>query len=111
MGYARSPFRDFESYLRIVVGLDEEDIRLILKQYNEKLATHEISPGFYSIKGVAKVLYTKGGYAGTQKIEYDDITKKTKLIIKRFGSIFGTLRFDERSKIFKYFFRFHTLLG
>ena len=26
MGYARSPFRDFESYLRIVVGLDEDDI-------------------------------------------------------------------------------------
>ena len=24
MGYARSPFRDFESYLRIVVGLDED---------------------------------------------------------------------------------------
>ena len=32
MGYARSPFRDFESYLRIVVGSDEDDIRLILKQ-------------------------------------------------------------------------------
>ena len=30
--YSRSPFRDFESYLRIVVGLDEEDIQLILKQ-------------------------------------------------------------------------------
>ena len=29
MGYVRLPFRDFESYLRIVVGLDE-DIQLIL---------------------------------------------------------------------------------
>ena len=36
MGYARSPLRDFESYLRIVVGLEEDNIRLILKQYNEK---------------------------------------------------------------------------
>ena len=27
MGYARSPFRDFENYLRIVVGLDEDDIQ------------------------------------------------------------------------------------
>ena len=26
LGYARSQLRDFESYLRIVVGLDEEDI-------------------------------------------------------------------------------------
>ena len=39
MGYARSPFSDFESYLRIVIGLHEDDIRLILKQYNEKLVT------------------------------------------------------------------------
>ena len=45
-GYARSPFRDFESYPRIVVGLNEEDIQLILKNYNEKFVTYEISPGF-----------------------------------------------------------------
>ena len=32
VGYARSQFRDFEKYLRIVVGLDEEEIQLILKQ-------------------------------------------------------------------------------
>ena len=31
MAYAGSPFRDFESYLRIVVGLDEDDNQLILK--------------------------------------------------------------------------------
>ena len=39
MGYARSPLRDFESYLRIIVGLNEDDIQLILKQYNEKFIT------------------------------------------------------------------------
>ena len=32
-GYARSPIRDFESYLRIVIGLDEDDIQLFSKQY------------------------------------------------------------------------------
>ena len=31
MGYAWFLFRDFESYLRIAVGLDEDDIQLILK--------------------------------------------------------------------------------
>ena len=31
LGYSRSPFRGFENYLRIVVGLDEKDIQLILK--------------------------------------------------------------------------------
>ena len=34
LDYGRSLFRDFESYLRIVVGLDEEDIQIILKEYN-----------------------------------------------------------------------------
>ena len=37
MGYARSLFRDFESYLRIVIDLHEDDIRWILKQYNKNL--------------------------------------------------------------------------
>ena len=39
MGYARSPFRDFGSYLRIIVGLDEDYIQLISKQYN-RLPNH-----------------------------------------------------------------------
>ena len=32
LGYARSPFSNFESYLRIAFGLDEDDIQLVLKQ-------------------------------------------------------------------------------
>ena len=38
------------------------------------------------------------------QIEYDDLNKKTKLILTRFGSTFGTLRFDENSF-------FHTFLS
>ena len=34
MAYARSPFRDFESYLRIIVGSGEDNIQLFLKQDN-----------------------------------------------------------------------------
>ena len=34
MGYSRSPFRGFETYLRIVVGLDKDDSQFILKQCN-----------------------------------------------------------------------------
>ena len=41
MGYARSPLRDFESYLRIVVNLDEEDIQLILRQYKSNIVAYE----------------------------------------------------------------------
>ena len=41
LGYSASPFRDFESYLRLVVGLDEEYIQLILKEYNSHFITYE----------------------------------------------------------------------
>ena len=49
MGYARSPFRDFESYLRIVIGLEEDNIHMISKQCNEKFVTYELEPGNYMI--------------------------------------------------------------
>ena len=104
MGYARSPFRDFESYLRVFVGLDEDNIRLILKQYNEKFVTYELDPGNYTIEDLKKAVYPLGDHEGTLQIEYDDLNKKVKLILTRFGETFGTLRFDK--KLF-----FHTLLG
>ena len=105
MGYARTPFRDFESYLRsVVVGLDEDDIRLILKQYNAHFVTYELDRGDYTIEDLQKAVHPLGDIEGTLKIEYDDLNKKTKLILTRFGSTFGTLIFDEKSF-------FYTLLG
>ena len=92
MGYARSPFRDFESYLRVVVGLDEDDVQLKLKQYNENFITYELSPSNYTTKDIAEAVYATGDHAETLQIEYDDISKKTKLILTRFGSTFGTIR-------------------
>ena len=55
MGYARSPFRDFESYLRFVVGLEEDNIRLILKQHNEKFITYELDPVIILLKILKKL--------------------------------------------------------
>ena len=104
MGYARSQFRDFETYLRIIVGLEEEDIQLILKQYNEKFITYELDPGNYTIEDIQKAVYPLGDHEGTLQIEYNDLNKKVKLILTRFGDTFGTLRFDKKSF-------FHTLLG
>ena len=109
MGYARSPFRDFESYLRIVVGLEEDNIRLILKQYNEKFIIYELDPGNYTIEDLKKAVYPLGDHEGTLQIEYD-LNKKVKLILTRFGESFGTLRFDKKS-FFSYIIRFHTILG
>ena len=60
MSYARSPFQDFESYLRIVLGLDEDDIQLILKQYNEKICTYDLDPGNYSIEDLQEAFYPLG---------------------------------------------------
>ena len=91
MVYARSPFRDFESYLAIVVGLDD-DIQLILKQYNENFITHHLSPGIYSIENISKAVYTMGDNERTLQIEYDDDTMKTKLILTRFGSAFCNVK-------------------
>ena len=51
--YAKSQFRDFEKYLRILVGLDEKDIQLILKQYNSHFITYELTPGMYTIQDIS----------------------------------------------------------
>ena len=104
MGYARSRFRDLESYLRIFIGLEEDNIRLILKQYNEKFVSYELDPGYYTIEDLEKAVYPLGDHEGTLQIEYDDLNKKVKFILTRFGETFETLRFDKKSF-------FHTLLG
>ena len=110
LGYARSLFRGFERCLRIVVGLDEDDNNLILKQYKSNFITYDLSPGIYTIKDFAETVYTMGDREGTLQYEYDDNTMKTNLILTRFGSKFGTLRLDGKSS-FQYFIGFYTSLG
>ena len=56
MGYARSPFRDFESYFRNVVGLDEDDFQLILKQNNSNFVSYKLEPGIYSINDFSEAV-------------------------------------------------------
>ena len=108
LNYSRSQFRDFESYLRIRVGLDEEDIQLILKEYNSHFTTYELTPGIYSIQDISDAVHTFSGHSDIIEIGYNDISMKTKIILKykdsreNFG--LGTLRFDKKSF-------FHTLLG
>ena len=96
MGYARSSFRNFESYLRIIVGLNEDYIQLISKQYNINFVTYEMSPVIYSIKDISETVHTMCEHDGALRIEYDDISIKTKFILTRFGGIFGTLCLDEK---------------
>ena len=100
MSYLASPFRDFESYLRIVVELDENDIQLILKQYNSKFVTYDIAPSIYTIKDISEAVHTMGDHERSIQFEYDDVSMKTKLIFKHFG----TPTFDDKSFL-------NTLLG
>ena len=109
LGYSRSQFRDFESYLRIVVGLNEEDFRLILKQNNSHCITYDLTPGIYGIQDISNAIHTFSGHTEIIQIDYDDITMKTKISLKfknngRGMLGLGTLIFDEK-------LLFHTLLG
>ena len=108
LGYSASPFRDFESYLRLGVGLDEDDIRLILKEYNSHFITYELTPGIYSIQDISDAIQSFSGHQETIQLEYDDISMRTTIVLKfkneeaKFA--LGTLKFDKQSF-------FHTLLG
>ena len=112
LNYSRSKFRDFESYLSIRVGLDEEDIQLILKEYNSHFITYELTPGIYTIKDISDVIQTFSGHSDIIQIEYNDISMKTKIILKyndwreNFG--LGTMRFDKKS-FFPYFIRSRSI--
>ena len=80
MGYAPSPFRDFESYMRIVVGLDEDDIQLLLKQYTLNFVSYEVPAGVYTIIVVSEPVCTMEDHEGTLQIDHVDVTMKTKLL-------------------------------
>ena len=105
-GYVSSVFQDFESYLRTEVDLIEDDIKLVLDEYNSSFITYELQPGIYTFKDISEALFNilQTEYPGPSNvidIEYDDITMKTKLVVKS-GII--AIRFDEKSF-------FSTVLG
>ena len=108
LAYAKSPFRDFETDLRIVVRLDEEDIQLFLKEYSSLFITYELPPGTYSIQDILDTINTFSGHMETIQIKHDDISMKSEIILKYIDEqdilVLGTLKFDKRSF-------FHTLLG
>ena len=88
--------------------LVEEDIQLILKEYNLHFITYELTPGIYTIQDISDAVHTFSGHTEDIEIDYNDNSVKTKVILKykdsreNFG--LGTLRFDKKSF-------FHTLLG
>ena len=97
-GYTSSVFQNFEGYLRAEVDLVEDDVKLVLDEYNSNFITYELEPGFYTFKDVSEALFKIlqsecPGLRNVIDIEYDDITMKTKLVV-RSGII--AIRFDEK---------------
>ena len=56
--YARSSFGDNETCVRVVDGLDEDDVQLILRLHNSNFFTYETPPNIYSFKDIPEVVYT-----------------------------------------------------
>ena len=108
-GYLQTPFRDFESHLRNLTGLNEDDIQTILKQYNSKFKTYKISPGVYTFE-VPTMLLSRGFGTEFQNvhlrldhihdesdsipIDCDNVSLITKLTLR---PDITALRFDDKS--------------
>ena len=97
LAYARSSIGDIETYVRVVDGLDKDDVQSILKLHISIFFTYEIPPTSHSFKDIPEVVYTMGDHEGTLPINYFDISMKTKVSLTPFGGSFGTLRFDEKT--------------
>ena len=98
-GYVGSVFQDFESYLTTEIDLVQDDVKLVLDEYNSSFITYELDPGIYTFKDISEPLFNilQSEYPGPSNvidIEFDDITRKTKLVVNN-GII--AIRFDENS--------------
>ena len=99
-------FQDFESFLRTQIDLTEDDVKLVLDEYNSSFITYELEPGIFTFKDISEVLFNtlQSEYPGPRNvidIQYEDIDMKSKLAV-RSGII--AIRFDENSF-------FSTVLG
>ena len=104
--YTSSVFQDFESFLRTQIDLIEDDVKLVLDEYNSSFITYELQPGIYTFEDISEALFNilQSEYpvpSNTIVIEFDDITRKTKLVVNS-GII--AIKFDEKSF-------FSTILG
>ena len=104
--YTRSVFQDFESFLRTQIDLIEDNIKLVLDEYNSSFITYELEPGIYSYREISEALFyiLQSEYPQSNSeilIRLDDFNRKTKLVVNS-GII--AIRFDENSF-------FSTILG
>ena len=94
--YRSSVFQDFESFLKTQIDWVEDDINLVLDEYNSNFFAYEITPGIYTFKDISEALFTilLSEYPGPNNeidFEYDDIKMKTKLVVKYISQKFLNL--------------------
>ena len=97
--FVSAVFQDFESFLRTEIDLAEEDIRLVLDEYSSSFIIYEIQPGIHTFEDISEALFNflQPEYPGPSNIidiEFDGITRKSKLAVKK-GII--AIRFHEKS--------------
>ena len=56
--YTSSVFQDFESFLRTQIDLIEDDIKLVLDEYNSSFITYELQPGIYTLEDISEAILT-----------------------------------------------------
>ena len=72
---------------------------MVLDEFNSGFITYELEPGIYNFKDISEALFNilhpeYRVYNNSVDIEYDDITMKTKLVVRP-GII--AIMFDEKS--------------
>ena len=85
--YFNSIFQDFETLLRTEVDQVEDDIRLVLDEYNSSFITYAFQPGIFTFKDISEALFNvlqteSPGPSNVIDIEFDGIARKTKLVVR-----------------------------
>ena len=81
-GYVSSVFQDFKNYLRTEVDLVEDDIKLVLDEYNSSFITYGLEPGIYTFEDISEALFNilqleYPGPSNVIDVVFDGITRKT----------------------------------
>ena len=80
--YTSSVYQDFESFLRTQIDLIEDDVKLVLDEYNSSFITYELEPGIYSYRDISEALFyilqSEYPQSGSEiLIRLDNVTRKT----------------------------------
>ena len=97
--YVNSVFHDFKIFLRTEVYLVEDDIRLVLDEYNSNFITYDLQPVTYTFKNLSESVFNilepgNPGPGNVIDIEFDDLTMKSNLVVR---NVIFAIRFDKKS--------------